>query len=328
VSVAAIDLRGVTLVRRTQEELHYDLKRTVLELFSGRARRVHRHTVLADVSLSVGHGEKVALIGPNGSGKSTMLKVIAGVLEPTRGTAAVDGTLSPLIELGAGFDPELSLVDNIVYYGVLLGHDEATVRASVDDILDFAELRPLRDHPTKTLSSGMQARLAFAIATEFRPDVLLLDEVLAVGDERFVRKSAVRLDRFWDAHSTIVVVSHNLSYITRTCNRAIWLDHGSIRFDGPAIEAVQRYLNTVPGANAFRRGEELIALARESERGEIVVRGTSPTDQGMKVFLIRDGVRHWITTPEWYARSGYIWEDIIHVDDAVILEVPEGDRLG
>jgi ABC-type polysaccharide/polyol phosphate transport system ATPase subunit len=327
-TAAAIELRDVTLVRRTQEELHYDLKRTLFDLVSGRVRKVRRHTVLDNVSFRVGLGEKVALIGPNGSGKSTMLKVIAGVLRPTRGRSSVEGTLSPLIELGVGFDPELSLVDNIVYYGVLLGHDEAVVRASIDGILDFAELRPLRDHPTKTLSSGMQARLGFAIATEFRPDILLLDEVLSVGDERFLRKSAVRLDRFWDAHSTIVLVSHDLSYVTRTCNRAIWLDHGTIRFDGPAMEAVQRYLNTVPGANAFRAGAELVAVARESERGEIVVRGTSPTDQGMKVFLIRDGVRHWIATPEWYARTGYVWEDIIHVDDNVILEVPEGDRLG
>jgi ABC-type polysaccharide/polyol phosphate transport system ATPase subunit len=324
---AAIELRDVTLVRRTQEELHYDLKRTLLELVNGRVRKIRRHTVLDTVSLTVAHGEKVALIGPNGSGKSTLLKVIAGVLAPTRGTVTVDGSVAPLIELGVGFDPDLSLVDNIVYYGVLLGHAESEVRERVDDILEFAELGPLRDQPTKTLSSGMSARLGFAIATEFRPDILLLDEVLAVGDERFHRKSSARLDRFWDAKSTILLVSHDLQYIEKSCDRALWIDHGSIRFDGHAGEAVKRYLHTVPGDDSLQHGEELIELAERSRRGEIVVRGTSPTDEGLKVFLIREGRRHWVMTPELYGKLGYVWDDIIHVDDAVIREVPEGDRL-
>ncbi len=323
----AIDLRGVTLVRRTQQEFHYDFKRTVLNVLRGRWQRVHRRTVLEGVDLGIAHGEKVAIIGPNGSGKSTLLKVIAGILRPTRGAAAVDGVVSPLIELGVGFDLELSLVDNIIYYGVLLGHDEQQMKNSVDGILDFAELQPYRDEPTKTLSSGMHARLGFAIATEFRPDILLLDEVLAVGDERFRRKCAARIDRFWDANVTIVVVSHDLGYVTRTCDRVVWMENGRVRFDGPATAGAERYLSTVPEMPTFRRGEELVALAEASERHEIIVRGTSETDQGMKVFLIRDGRRHWVTSQEWYERTGYAWEDIIHVDDAVILEVPEGEIL-
>ncbi len=323
----AIELRDVFLVRRTQEELHYDLKRTALDLFKGRVRKIRRHTVLDGVSLRVEHGEKIAIIGPNGSGKSTLLKVIAGVLWPTRGTVTVGGTLAPLIEVGVGFDPDLSLVDNIVYYGVLLGHDESEVRAHVDGILEFAELGPVRDQPTKTLSSGMSARLGFAIATEFRPDILLLDEVLAVGDEHFLRKSAARLHRFWDAKSTIVLVSHDLEYIERTCDRAVWIDHGTVRYDGHAGEAVKRYLHTVPGDESFQRGDDLIAFAKRSQRGEIVVRGTSPTDEGVKVFIIRDGLRHWVMTPELYGQLGYVWDDIIHVDDSVIREIPEGERL-
>jgi ABC-type polysaccharide/polyol phosphate transport system ATPase subunit len=323
---AAIELRNVTLLRRTQEEFHYDLKRTFFDLVRGRVRRGRKRTILDDVSVRVEPGEKIAIIGANGSGKSTILKVIAGVLAPTRGAVRVAGTLSPLIELGVGFEPELSLVDNIVYYGVLLGHDEQTVRANVDPILEFAELIEMRDAPTKTLSSGMAARLAFSIATQFRPDVLLLDEVLAVGDERFRRKCAARLERFWDAHSTIVVVSHDMHYIVRTCDRVVWVDHGVIRFDGPAAEGVKHYLDTVP-SGAFARGEELLAAARNNPRGEIVVRGTSPTDQGRKVFLIRDGRRHWVTSSDWYDKVGYGWDDIVHVDDSVILEVPEGDVL-
>jgi ABC-type polysaccharide/polyol phosphate transport system ATPase subunit len=324
---AAIELRDVSLQRRTQEELHYDLKRTFFDLLRGRMRRGRKRTVLDHVSLHVEHGEKVALIGPNGSGKSTLLKVMAHVLVPTRGSVQIDGSVAPLIELGVGFEPELSLVDNIVYYGVVLGHDEATVKANVDGILEFAELSEVRDEPTKTLSSGMAARLGFAIATQFRPDILLLDEVLAVGDERFRRKCGARLERFWDEHSTIVVVSHDMQYITRTCDRVIWVDHGSVHFDGPSAEGVQRYLDTVPSGAGFARGEELIAVAQRAPRGEIVVRGTSPTDQGRKVFLIRNGVRHWVTSPDWYDRTGYGWDDIVHVDDTAILEVPEGEVL-
>jgi len=325
--VAAIELREVTLQRRTQEELHYDLKRTFFDLLRGRMRRGRKRTVLDNVTASVERGEKVALIGPNGSGKSTLLKVIAHVLVPTCGSVRVEGTVSPLIELGVGFEPELSLIDNIVYYGVLLGHDEDEVKANIDGILDFAELSEVRDEPTKTLSSGMAARLGFAIATQFRPDVLLLDEVLSVGDERFRRKCAARLERFWDAHSTIVVVSHDMGYIERTCDRVVWLDHGIVHFDGPSAEGVERYLATIPAGGGYARGEELIGAARRSPRHEIVVRGTSPTDQGRKVFLIRDGLRHWVTTKEWYAKCGYGWDDIVHVEDTAILEVPEGEVL-
>ena len=324
---AAIELRDVTLVRRTQEELHYDLKRTVLDLVRGRRRRARRRTVIENLTASIGQGVKLAVIGANGSGKSTVLKLIAGVLRPTRGTVDVRGTVAPLIELGVGFEPELTLIDNVVFYGILLGHDEATVRAHAEAILEFAELGEMRDEPTKTLSSGMSARLGFAIATEWRPDILLLDEVLSVGDERFRRKCAARLDRFWDAHSTIVVVSHDMAYITRTCERVIWVDHGVVRFDGPADEGVRHYLDTVPSGAGFARGEQLLELARRNPRGEIVVRGTSPTDQGRKVFLIRDGRRHWVTSPDFYEKFGYGWDDIVHVDDTVILEVPEGDVL-
>jgi len=324
---AAIELRDVTLVRRTQEELHYDLKRTVLDLVRGRRRRARRRTVIENLTASIGQGVKLAVIGANGSGKSTVLKLIAGVLRPTRGTVDVRGTVAPLIELGVGFEPELTLIDNVVFYGILLGHDEATVRAHAEAILEFAELGEMRDEPTKTLSSGMSARLGFAIATEWRPDILLLDEVLSVGDERFRRKCAARLDRFWDAHSTIVVVSHDLDYVVRTCERVIWVDHGVVRFDGAASDGVAEYLKTVPFGAGYTRGEELLELARDNQRGEILVRGLSPTEQGRKVYLIRDGMRHWVTHPSWYAKSGYAWEHVLHVDDAAILEIPEGDYL-
>ncbi|MEA2718877.1 MAG: lipopolysaccharide transport system ATP-binding protein [Candidatus Eremiobacteraeota bacterium] len=329
---AAIELRGVSMVRRTQEELHYDLKRTALEMVRGRFRPIQRHTVLNGIDLVIEHGEKVGIVGPNGSGKSTLLKLIARVLRPTTGTVAIEGSLAPLIEIGVGFDPDLTLVDNIAYYGVLMGHEEALVRAHVDPILEFAELSDIRDQPTKTLSSGMSARLGFAIATEFRPDILLLDEVLAVGDERFRRKCTARIDRFWDAQSTIVLVSHDLASIARTCDRVLWIDGGRIRFDGAAQAGVEQYLASVSGSNGssngFSAGADLVDLARCSKKGEIAVRGTSASLQGFQVYLIRgDGLRHGISNDEFSLRSDYAWEDIIHVDDAVLLEVPEGERV-
>jgi ABC-2 type transport system ATP-binding protein len=321
---AAIAVRDVTLVRRTQEELHYDLKRSALRLLSGRLGRVRRRTVIDRVSLRIERGEKVGIIGPNGSGKSTLLKLIAGILAPTSGTVAVDGTISPLIELGVGFDLELSLVDNIVYYGVLLGHPEDVVRRHVDDILDFAELSDHRDEPTKTLSSGMAARLSFAIATEFRPEILLVDEVLSVGDERFRRKCAARIDRFWDEHSTILLVSHDMLTVAHNCQRVIWMDSGAIRFDGPSERAAELYLETIPSSSSFRRGEELVELADSNERGEILVRGTSGHPQ---IFLIRGGRRHFIGSIDWCDRNAYSADDVVLVDDVVIKQVAEGDIL-
>jgi len=323
-SVPAIELGGVTLVRRTQEELHYDLKRTLFRLLSRDLERVRRRTVLGDVSLRIAHGEKVGIIGPNGSGKSTLLKVIAGILQPTRGRVFVDGTIAPLIELGVGFDAELSLVDNIIYYGVLLGHREQLVREHVEEILDFAELGAHRDEPTKILSSGMAARLSFAIATEFRPDILLVDEVLSVGDERFRRKCSARIDRFWDEHSTIVLVSHDMLTVARTCNRVVWIDEGRIRFDGPAERAAAEYLSTIPTMLQFKRGQELLDLADTHARREVLVRGMSGIEQ---LYIIRAGRRHPIASPDWCRQHGYEESDVLLVDDEVIMQVAEGDVL-
>ncbi|HTW83804.1 MAG TPA: ABC transporter ATP-binding protein [Candidatus Sulfotelmatobacter sp.] len=319
----AIALDGVTLIRRTQEELHYDLKRSFLRLVSGRSRRVRRRTVLERVTLQIKRGEKVGLIGPNGSGKSTLLKLIAGILEPTRGSVAVSASVAPLIELGVGFDAELSLVDNIVYYAVLLGHSERDVRERIEDILDFAELREHRDEPTKTLSSGMAARLSFAIATEFRPEILLVDEVLSVGDERFRRKCAARIEHYWDEHSTILLVSHDMATVARTCDRVIWMDHGKVRFDGAASEAADAYLATIPTMASFRRGQDLVDLAHHDPRGQIVVKGRSGDET---LYLIQDGRRHAITI-NWILRSHYGPQDVLIVDDAVIMEIVEGEAL-
>src|SRR5579875_2619331 len=236
-----IALRDVSLWRRTQEEFHYDFKRFIFNVLRGKHRRPNRRQVLDCVNLTVSSGEKVGIIGPNGCGKTTLLKVICGILTPTRGTVSTSGAIAPLIELAAGFDVELSLVDNIIYYGLLLGIERRKMQQHVDRILEFAELCDYRNEPVKTLSSGMTARLGFAIATEFRPDILILDEVLSVGDEAFQRKCRQRIDALWDDHVTILVVSHNLDFIVRSCNRALWIDRGRIVYDGAPYEAVLRY---------------------------------------------------------------------------------------
>ena len=242
---AKILLEHVSLVRRTQEEYLYDLKRLLLRAMEGKHRRSHRRTVLSDISLQIGAGEKLGIIGSNGSGKSTLLKVICGILRPTTGRVRVRGSIAPLIELGAGFDPEISVRENILYYGILLGYSYAEIQSRVKPILDFAELHDHADEPLKTLSSGMNARLGFAIATETRPDILILDEVLSVGDEAFRQKCAQRIRTFWDANSTIIVVSHDLEFIRTQCDRTIYLDSGCIVREGAPGEVVDAYLHAV-----------------------------------------------------------------------------------
>jgi homopolymeric O-antigen transport system ATP-binding protein len=243
-----ISLRGVRLDRRTREEFDDDVKSRVIALLTGRGRRARRKTVLADVDLEIAPGEKVALIGPNGAGKSTILKVICGVLTPTAGVAEVRGRVAPLLELGAGFNPELSVVDNVALYGVLLGLDRRTIDARLEAILAFAELEEYRHYPVRALSSGMAARLGFAIATDADADILLVDEALSVGDESFRAKSRRRIDALWHAHRTVVIVSHDLALVRSMCEKVVWMDRGRIVAVGRPGEIVDRYVRAVDEA--------------------------------------------------------------------------------
>jgi ABC-type polysaccharide/polyol phosphate transport system ATPase subunit len=243
-----ISLRGVGLERRTREEFDDDLKSRALALLTGRARRPLRRTVLRDIDLEIERGAKVALIGPNGAGKSTLLKIMCRVLTPTAGTVEVHGRVAPLLELGAGFNPELSVVDNVALYGVLLGLDRRTIDARLEAILRFAELEEYRRYPVRALSSGMMARLGFAIATDADADILLVDEALAVGDESFRAKSRARIDALWHANRTVVIVSHDLALVRATCERAVWVDRGRIVATGPPGEIVDRYVRAVDQA--------------------------------------------------------------------------------
>jgi lipopolysaccharide transport system ATP-binding protein len=240
-----IRLDQVSLYRRTQEEFSYDLKKTLLSFLEGKYRKPSKKLILDKVDLVVNAGEKIGIIGSNGSGKSTMLKLICGILKPTTGNLWVKGEIAPLIELGAGFDPDLSVRDNIVLYGVMLGFSRKEMKERVFSILDFAELQDYTFAPVKSLSSGMSARLGFAIATDVQPDILILDEVLSVGDESFKNKCQKRIDKLWDHHTTILVVSHGLEFIQQSCERAIWLDRGKIRFAGSTEETIRHYLESV-----------------------------------------------------------------------------------
>jgi ABC-type polysaccharide/polyol phosphate transport system ATPase subunit len=202
---------------------------------------------IRDVSFRVQAGESVGIVGRNGAGKSTLLKVIAGIVPPTLGHVEVRGQLSPLLELGAGFDMELTGRENIQLYGTLLGLRRRHLRDRIAAIADFAELSPFIDVPLKNYSSGMVARLAFAIATDSDPDILIVDEVLSVGDAPFQRKCEERLSRFRARGVTILLVTHNLDLLLETCSRAVLLDPGAPCVVGPAKEIAERYAERTGG---------------------------------------------------------------------------------
>ena len=196
---------------------------------------------LRDVSLSVHRGEVFGLVGPNGAGKSTLLKLVARVLRPTEGRVWVKGRVAPLLSVGAGFHPELTGRENVFLNGTLLGFTQKEMQDKFDRIVDFAELWDFIDAPLRTYSSGMVARLGFAVATDSTPDVLIVDEILSVGDESFQRKSLARMNAFREQGVTILFVSHSASQVKQICQRAAWLDHGNLRLIGPVDEVVDAY---------------------------------------------------------------------------------------
>lgn len=196
---------------------------------------------LRDVSFTVKRGESIGLMGLNGSGKSTMLKVIAGVLKPTDGTVKVYGDVAPLIELGAGFDSDLTARENIFLNGALLGHPRSFMREVYDEIVDFAELHDFMDVPVKNFSSGMTSRLAFSIATIGKPDILIVDEVLAVGDSKFQQKCIDRIEEMMRMGTTVLFVSHSIEQVRMVCEKVVWLEHGKLRAYGDTEEICVQY---------------------------------------------------------------------------------------
>lgn len=215
-------------------------------VLSFKKMRPERFVALKNVSFSINHGETVAVIGKNGSGKSTLLRIIGRVYRATAGSVEVDGRMSTMLELGAGFHPELTGRENIYFNGAIMGMSTAEVAKRVDRIIDFAEINDFIDSQVKSYSDGMIMRLGFAVAIETDPDILLIDEVLAVGDAEFQEKCYERIDSFKRAGRTIVFVTHDLAAAKAVASRAIWLHEGQIRADCDTPTAIEAYLNSVP----------------------------------------------------------------------------------
>jgi ABC-type polysaccharide/polyol phosphate transport system ATPase subunit len=257
----SISVRGASKVyRRYARRPHGTLKSALL--FRGGAPAGGGVTALDDVSFEVAAGETLGVIGANGSGKSTLLKLLAGIVRPTRGKVEVRGRLAALLELGAGFHPEISGRENVEITGLLLGLTKKEIAARFEDIVRFAGVEEFLDAPVKTYSSGMAVRLGFAIAAHSDPDVLLVDEVLAVGDEAFAHRALEKFSEFERAGKTLVFVSHDLPLVAERCRRAIWLERGRLASDGPARETVALYRERVAVEEGQRRLGEPGAGAR------------------------------------------------------------------
>jgi len=203
---------------------------------------------LRNVTLSVPEGKTYGLVGRNGSGKSTLLKLVTGIYAPTSGTVEVHGRISALLELGAGFHPDFSGRENILVNGIILGMSRKEIRARVDEIIEFSELGDFIDEPVRTYSSGMYARLAFAVATHVDPEILIIDEILSVGDEHFARKSAAKMEEFRRSGKTILLVTHDMGTLQRRCDLAAWLDGGALMASGDPVEVVNAYRTAVAEA--------------------------------------------------------------------------------
>ena len=236
----AVKLEGVSVRYRVPHERIPSLKEFAIRWLRRRLR-YEDFWALHGVDLEVARGEVFGILGSNGAGKSTLLKVVARVLRPTSGRARVLGRVAPLLELGAGFDFELSGRENILLNGTILGFSKANIAARLNGIVDFAELREFIDAPLRTYSSGMVARLGFAVATDVEPEILLVDEILAVGDAAFQKKSAERIRTFRERGATILLVSHDSAALRAMCSRVMWLKKGEIAAVGPADEVLAKY---------------------------------------------------------------------------------------
>lgn len=236
-----IDVDHVTVRFNLASEKIDNLKEYFVKLVK-RELMFQEFLALKDVSFQVRKGESWGLIGTNGSGKSTMLKAISGIIKPHEGAITVSGSVAPLIELGAGFDANMTARENIFLNGCILGHSEKFMKEHFDEIVDFAELHQFLDSPIKNYSSGMRARLGFAVATMVKPDILIVDEVLAVGDYKFRQKCEKRMQEMLEGGTTLLFVSHNIEEVRRLCDHAIWIDKGVARMTGEVNAVCDAYM--------------------------------------------------------------------------------------
>lgn len=247
-----VELRDVSLRFVSYYDKYYSLKRALLDLMLRRddCQPTSEFWALRDINLRIERGERLGVIGANGAGKSTLLRLLARIYPPTTGSLAVRGTVAPLIEMGAGFNPELSGTDNILLNGAMLGFTRRQMQRKVDGIWQFTGLREFADLPLKYYSSGMYMRLAFAIATEVAPDILLIDESLGAGDAAFISKAKARIHNLLDRSNVVIMVSHDLNSLREMCARGVWIRQGHIAADGAIEDVIDQYLADAAAARA------------------------------------------------------------------------------
>lgn len=236
-----IEVKNVSMCFNLAKERVDNIKEYIVKKLKFQSISFDEFWALRNIDFNISRGESVALIGDNGSGKSTMLKIISGILTPTKGKVKVDGSIAPLIELGAGFDFQLTGRENIFLNGAVLGHSKKLMMEKYDEILEFSGLAEFIDVPVKNYSSGMIARLGFSIATMVKPDILIVDEILAVGDRAFQYKCHKRMEEMISAGTTVVLVSHSEDDIRRISQKAVWIDHGNLRAVGDTDTVLKEY---------------------------------------------------------------------------------------
>ena len=306
----------------------------IREMYSVRGRNYHSvFTALSDVSLDVAPGETVGIIGPNGSGKSTLLEMVCGTLTPTRGTVSVSGRLAALLELGAGFNPAFSGRENVYLNAALLGISKEEVQERFEDIGEFAGSGEFIEHPVSTYSSGMYVRLAFATAVNTDPDILIVDEALAVGDIRFQRKCFRRFQEMQKAGKTILFVTHSVELVQAHCSRALYLKSGELRSLGDPKVVIQDYLEDLFGAEASVRSEETskdVEPSAESGMGGVFATVKPPLekDESQAVNVADAAPGDLCPTRAFYNPNEYRWGDKRAVIIDYTLESPEGPVHG
>ena len=236
----AIELKQVSMHYKKPKQKINSLKQYMIQKIKNQIE-YEKFIALDNISLSVNKGDVVGFVGLNGAGKSTLLKIVAGVQKPTSGKITIKGSISPLLELGAGFDPDLTGRENIYMNGLILGYDKKFINQQMQSIIDFSELHEFIDSPVKNYSSGMKSRLGFAIATAKTPDILIVDEVLSVGDGKFKKKSEAKMLELMKSDTTVLFVSHGIEQVRRLCNKVVWLEKGKIRMVGDTEEVCNQY---------------------------------------------------------------------------------------
>ena len=239
----AVEVKNVSMRFNLARERVDSLKEYVLRSLSGRQPKSDEFWSLKNINHTIPEGDSMALIGTNGSGKSTLLKIISGILTPTTGEVHVNGSIAPLIELGAGFDMDLTGKENVFLNGAVLGHSKKMMESHYDEIMDFSGLREFEDVPVKNYSSGMLARLGFSIATIVKPDILIVDEILAVGDFAFQEKCHKRIAEMMGNGATVILVSHSEADVRSICDHAAWINKGHLMVVGNSSDAVEKYIS-------------------------------------------------------------------------------------